>query len=87
MPRKPKALGGGGRTQDMTFLAPVEDLKFEDIATSSPITPVVSPEVENGTVFVPSQDDTTRAQHGDQPQTHGGDSGDFSNDAPLRELI
>ena len=73
-------MGGGVCTQDMLSGAPAEDFKFEDIATSSPSTPGVSPEVENGTVFVPSQDDTTRAQQGDQPQIHGGDPGDVFNE-------
>ena len=91
MPRNPKAMGDIGA---MSSGALAEDLNFEDIATSSPTTPVVSPEVENGTVFVPSQDDTTQAQQGDQPHVHGGDSGGFFNevnddmdDAPLRELM
>ena len=64
--------GHGGDVGAMPFGAHAENLKFEDIATSSPTTPVLSPEVDNGTVFVPSQDETTRAQQGDQPHIHGG---------------
>ena len=70
MPRTPKAIGGDGH--DMPVWAPAEDLNFEDIATIGPTTPVVSPEVENVAVFVPTQDDTTRAQQCDQPQILGG---------------
>ena len=65
-------IGHGGDVGAMPFGALAEDLKFEDIATSSPTTPVVSPKVENRTVIAPSQGDTTGAQQGDQPHIHGG---------------